>query len=60
MCWHDPSIAYTWKAIYQVFVALARAFERSDITIPFPQRTLHLAPDAREVLAPRASGRDQV
>lgn len=48
--WHGPSIAEKRRAIDQVMIAIDTAFEKHDITIPFPQRTLHLAPRAEGVL----------
>lgn len=39
--WHPPRIADVWSARHQVALAIDRAFRDNDITIPFPQRTLH-------------------
>jgi len=47
--WHKPRIADKRKATHEVIVAISRAFEEHDITIPFPQRTLHFAPDAAQL-----------
>ena len=41
--WHEPSIATHWRTRHLVATAISRAFEAHDITIPFPQRVLHLA-----------------
>jgi small-conductance mechanosensitive channel len=51
MFWHAPSIAEKLRAQNAVALAVARAFETNEITIPFPQRTLHLAADAASALA---------
>lgn len=51
MFWHGPSIAEKLRTRNAVAVAVARAYEANGITIPFPQRTLHLAPDAAAALA---------
>lgn len=51
MFWHAPSIAEKLRAQNAVALAVARAYENNEITIPFPQRTLHLAPDAASVLS---------
>lgn len=40
--WHAPTIAETWRVRHLVTVAIATAFDDNDITIPFPQRTLHI------------------
>ena len=39
--WHRPRIADVWSARHQVALAIDTAFRDNDITIPFPQRTLH-------------------
>lgn len=40
--WHGPTILQKWEATNQVVLALDLAFKENDITIPFPQRTVHL------------------
>jgi small-conductance mechanosensitive channel len=47
--WHEPTIADEWVVSHEVMVAVARALDEADITIPFPQRTLHLG-DGLELL----------
>lgn len=47
--WHKPRIADKREATHEVIVAISRAFEEHDITIPFPQRTLHFADDAAQL-----------
>ncbi len=42
--WHEPSIASLWSTRHKVAVAVREAFDAHDITIPFPQRVLHLPP----------------
>ena len=44
MFWHGPAIADKWRATDQVVVAISQAFEKHEITSPFPQRTLHFVP----------------
>ena len=41
--WHGATIAQKWEARNDVVAALDVAFKESDITIPFPQRTVHVA-----------------
>jgi len=48
--WHGPSIVEKRRATDQVMRAIDGAFAANDINIPFPQRTLHFAPDAEGVL----------
>lgn len=40
--WHRPSITEMWRTRHAVALAVSRAFAANDITIPFPQRVLHL------------------
>jgi len=40
--WHNPSIAEKLDARDQAVAAIDVAFKAADVTIPFPQRTLHL------------------
>jgi small-conductance mechanosensitive channel len=39
--WHSPKIAEELQARSDVILAIDRAFAANDITIPFPQRTVH-------------------
>jgi small-conductance mechanosensitive channel len=55
--WHGPSIAEKRRVTDQVMVAIDVAFAEHDVNIPFPQRTLHLAPRAEGVL--RAARNDE-
>jgi small-conductance mechanosensitive channel len=41
--WHRPSIAEHWRTKSNVAFEIERALVDAGITIPFPQRTLHLA-----------------
>ncbi len=49
--WHDPSIAGMWRVRHAVVLAIDEALASAGITIPFPQRVLHLAD------RPESSGR---
>ena len=51
MFWHDPSIAEKLRAQHSVAMTLAEAFERADISIPFPQQTLHFSSEAATLLS---------
>lgn len=55
--WHHPSIADEWKIRHDALTAVAQALARADITIPFPQRTVHLA-DQAAAMAPPDSEQD--
>lgn len=46
--WHGPSIADKRHATGRVMKAIDAAFAEHDITIPFPQRTLHFAAKLEE------------
>ncbi len=54
MFWHGPSIAEKLRVQHAVAISLAEAFEHADISIPFPQRTLHFSPEAATLLTERA------
>ncbi len=41
--WHGPSIATHWRTRDRVAKAIALAFRREDVSIPFPQRVVHFA-----------------
>lgn len=41
--WHGATIAEMWQARNDVVAALDVAFKDNDITIPFPQQTVHFA-----------------
>ncbi len=41
--WHEPSIASMWRVRHAVVLAVDEALASAGITIPFPQRVLHLA-----------------
>ena len=41
--WHGATIAQKWEARNDVVAALDVAFKENEITIPFPQRTVHVA-----------------
>jgi small-conductance mechanosensitive channel len=43
--WHQPSIASRWQTRDRVVRAVARSFTDNGITIPFPQRVLHIERD---------------
>jgi small-conductance mechanosensitive channel len=43
--WHDPSILARWQVRDAVARSVARGFRDNGITIPFPQRVLHQAPE---------------
>lgn len=47
--WHEPTIADQWRTRDQVARAVAAAFVREGIEIPFPQRVLHSAPAEDDV-----------
>ena len=49
--WHGSSIAEKRQATDQVMRAIDKAFADHGISIPFPQRTLHLAPRVESALA---------
>jgi small-conductance mechanosensitive channel len=53
MFWHGPSIAEKLRAQHAVAIALAEAFASADISIPFPQRTLHFSSGAATLLSER-------
>ncbi len=40
--WHAPSIAARWRTRDEVARSVARAFDANSISIPFPQRVVHL------------------
>jgi small-conductance mechanosensitive channel len=40
--WSDPSMQSEFKMISDVTTGVKLAFDREDITIPFPIRTLHI------------------
>ncbi len=40
--WHPPSIASFWQIRDEVIKAVDRAFAANEISIPFPQRVLHI------------------
>lgn len=40
--WHAPSIAARWRTRDEVARSVARSFEANSISIPFPQRVVHL------------------
>lgn len=40
--WHGPTIIQKWQATNDVVLAIDAAFAANDVTIPFPQRTVHL------------------
>lgn len=42
--WHGATIAEKWEARNDVILAIDKAFKADGITIPFPQRTVHLPP----------------
>lgn len=42
--WHAPEVADQWRVRNDVVAAIDRAFKAENITIPFPQRDVHLAP----------------
>ena len=42
--WHPPSIAAMWRSRSSVAKAVERSLAEADITIPFPQRVVHLPP----------------
>lgn len=42
--WHEPTIAEFWRVRDRVIEVVFGALRAADIEIPFPQRTLHLAP----------------
>lgn len=44
--WHRPTIAELWRTRNAVAQAIAVAFNRNDIEIPFPQRVVHTAQPA--------------
>lgn len=44
--WHDPAVAVEWRVRSAVAQRVKRALDDAGITIPFPQRVLHLPPDA--------------
>lgn len=56
--WHRPSIADMWQTRHEVALAVATAFEAAGITIPFPQRVLHL-PQLPERVDPLGSEADR-
>ena len=61
MFWHEPSIATLWRTRDDVAKAVAAAFRAEDISIPFPQRVVHV-PDGVSVNAPeqrRDEGRER-
>lgn len=41
--WHEPSIASMWRVRHEVMLTIDRALADAGITIPFPQRVLHMA-----------------
>lgn len=43
--WHQPDIATFFRVRSAVILAVKRALDEADITIPFPQRTLGFLPD---------------
>ncbi len=43
--WHGASIAEMWNARHEVIVAITEVLAENDITIPFPQQTLHFPVD---------------
>ncbi len=43
--WHTPTIASRWETRDQVMRSIDQAFVDNDISIPFPQRVLHLDVD---------------
>ncbi len=53
MFWHEPSIAEKLRAQHAVAISLAEAFEQAEISIPFPQRTLHFSSEAATLLSER-------
>ncbi|MFV0524504.1 MAG: mechanosensitive ion channel family protein [Acidimicrobiales bacterium] len=42
--WHQASIAEEWRVRHLVVVAIAESLAEAGITIPFPQRTVHIDP----------------
>jgi len=48
--WHEPTIAGFWKARSEVAYSIDEALKAADITIPFPQRVLHLGENASELI----------
>lgn len=47
--WHGATITQKWQAMNDVVLAVDAAFEANDVTIPFPQRTVHLPAPHTEV-----------
>lgn len=46
--WHNPDIAVEWRVRDQLARALKRRFDTEGITIPFPQRVVHMATPAED------------
>ena len=45
--WHEPSIASMWRVRHAVMLTIEQTLADAQITIPFPQRVVHLASDER-------------
>jgi small conductance mechanosensitive channel len=41
--WHAPDIVTTWQVRSDVAIAVKASLDKADVTIPFPQRTVHFA-----------------
>ena len=46
--WHGADFAIEWRVRDQLARALKRRFDDEGITIPFPQRVVHMAPPPAE------------
>lgn len=44
--WHEPDIASEWRVRDLLARSIKQRFDRDGITIPFPQRVVHMAPPA--------------
>lgn len=53
--WHPSEELSAWHAVSEVAITIRETLEREQITIPFPQRVLHLADSASIDLAPSGS-----
>lgn len=46
--WHAPDVVTTWQVRSAVAIAVKAGLDKEGVTIPFPQRTLHLAVSAND------------